>query len=802
MNFSIDKAKATELITSRLSHFFGVAAENASYEQHYRALAMIVRDLMAQRYSEVTQQARKKKTKCIYYLCMEFLMGRSLKNNLYNLGLTDVFKEALSTFGVQLDDLYECEPDAGLGNGGLGRLAACYLDALASSGYSVMGYSIRYEYGIFKQKLVDGWQTELPDFWLPGGRAWLVPHEEASIEVRFEGEVGSRWDNNYHITEHKNYKSIKAVPYDMCVSGKDGRAIAILRLWRAKAPGIDMQMFNDGAYMNAMESNAMAEVISKILYPSDNHEEGKSLRLKQQYFLVSATVQDIVRRHLSGGNSLDTLPDLAAIHINDTHPTLAIPELMRILLDECGYEWDRAWSIVKRTFAYTNHTVMKEALECWPEGLFKRLLPRIYEIVKEIDNRFRYEVWEKTGDAQKVESMAVVSNGAVNMANLCVLTCHSVNGVSPLHSDIVKNTVFADFNAIMPYKFKNVTNGIAYRRWLCQANPALTEFLKELIGDGFVNDAGELLQLEKFKDDESVLKALHDIKQGNKKRLASLIYKRTGERIDECEIFDVQVKRLHEYKRQQLNALHILYKYLEIKDSPNAPHIPHTYIFAAKAAPGYFTAKKIISLICSVSRLVNSDPQVNKFMKVVYLEDYNVTLSETVMPACNISEQISLAGTEASGTGNMKFMLGGGLTLGTLDGANIEIFNQVGAENMFIFGMNAQEANRLRASGYNPHDYYMGNPQLRRTLDFIRDGFDNKDFSDIFNLLTTSDYYMTLADFEDYRKAQIRASENYTDTLCWNKKSLINIARAGVFSADRAVKEYAENIWRAKPIED
>ena len=800
MNFAIDKARATELITSRLSHFFGVSPENASYEQHYRALAMIIRDLMAERYAEISQKARRQKTKCVYYLCMEFLMGRSLKNSLYNLGLSNVFSEALSTFGVQLDELYECEPDAGLGNGGLGRLAACYLDALASSGYYAMGYSIRYEYGIFKQKLVDGWQTELPDFWLPGGRAWLVPHEEAAVEVRFEGDIKSRWDNTYHITEHTNYKSIKAVPYDMCVSGKDGKAIAILRLWRAKAPGIDMQMFNDGAYMNAVENNAMAEVISKVLYPSDNHEEGKSLRLKQQYFLVSATIQDIVRRHLSDRNSLDTLPDLAAIHINDTHPTLAIPELMRILLDECGYEWDRAWGIVSRTFAYTNHTVMKEALECWPVGLFKRLLPRIFEIVQEIDNRFRHETWEKTLDAQKVESMAVISGGFVNMANLCVLSCHSVNGVSPLHSEIVRSTVFSDFSELMPYKFKNVTNGIAYRRWLCQANPELTRLLCELIGDGFINDATRLAELEKFKNDQSVLMALHGIKQSNKRRLADLIYKKTGERVDECEIFDVQVKRLHEYKRQQLNALHILYKYLEIKDNPNGNHIPHTYIFAAKAAPGYFTAKKIISLICSISRLVNSDEQVNKFMKVIYLEDYNVTMSETVMPACNISEQISLAGTEASGTGNMKFMLGGALTLGTLDGANIEIFNQVGAENMFIFGMNEQEVTRLRSSGYSPYDYYMGNPQLRRTLDFIRNGFDGKDFSDIYSLLTTSDYYMTLADFEDYRKAQQLASEGYTDTLSWNKKSLINIARASLFSADRAVKEYADNIWRAKPI--
>ena len=608
MNYSLTKKKAKELVEAKLSHFMGVSPEEATDEQYYKAIALIVRDMMSAGRADFTADAEKKGTKRVYYLCMEFLMGRSLKNNLYNLNLTDVFESVLSDYGVKLDNIYECEPDAGLGNGGLGRLAACYLDGLATQGYPARGYSILYEAGIFKQKLVDGWQTELPDFWLPGGEVWLVPHEESALEVRFDGEVVDSWENQFHHVEIVNYNPVKAVPYDMYVSGKDGKGISVLRLWAAKAPALDMTLFNQGDYMRAMERNAMAEVISKVLYPADNHPEGKSLRLRQQYFLVSASIQDIVHKHLRTYGTLDNLPEKVAIHINDTHPTLAIPELMRIMLDECGYGWDDAWNIVTKTVAYTNHTVMKEALECWPEDLYKRLMPRIWQITKEIDNRFRNFVWQATNNADRVERMAIMSNGVVRMANLCVVGSHSVNGVSALHSEILKETVFSDFYALTPSKFKNVTNGIAHRRWLCQSNPRLTEYAQSLIGDGFVKNADELSNLRKFIDDKKVLAKIGEIKHDNKQQFAAYVKKTTGVELDPDSIFDVQVKRLHEYKRQNLNALNILADYLEIKDNPDGEFTPHTYIFGAKAASGYFMAKKIISFICALGDLITTIP--------------------------------------------------------------------------------------------------------------------------------------------------------------------------------------------------
>ena len=576
MNYTLSKKKAKELLSAKLSHFMGVSPAEATNEQYYKAIALIVRDMMSAGRAEFTETAAKAGTKRVYYLCMEFLMGRSLKNNLYNLNLTETFESVLSDYGVKLENLYDCEPDAGLGNGGLGRLAACYLDGLATQGYPARGYSILYEAGIFKQRIVDGWQTELPDFWLPGGEVWLVPHEESAIEVRFEGDVVDSWDEKFHHVEIVNYKPVKAVPYDMYVAGKDGKGISVLRLWAAKAPALDMSLFNQGDYMRAMEQTAMAEVISKVLYPADNHPEGKSLRLRQQYFLVSASIQDIVHKHLRTFGTMDNFAEKVAIHLNDTHPTLAVPELMRILLDECGYGWDDAWNIVTGTVAYTNHTVMKEALECWPEDLYRRLMPRIWQITKEIDNRFRNFVWQATNNADQVERMAVMSNGVVRMANLCVASSHSVNGVSALHSEILKDTVFHDFYTLSPNKFKNVTNGIAHRRWLCQSNPELTNLLKELIGDGFIYRADELLKLRDYKDDESVLKELERIKTHNKERFAEQVYKKSGVKLDPTSVFDVQVKRLHEYKRQHLNALNILTEYLAIKANPNAEYTPHT----------------------------------------------------------------------------------------------------------------------------------------------------------------------------------------------------------------------------------
>lgn len=800
MKNTISANQAKKQITEKLSHFFGVSPKDASDEQFYKAVSLIVRDRMIAMNSEFRHTADGQDSKQIYYLSMEFLMGRSLKNNLYNLGLTEVFEEALDSMGVKLEKLYEKEPDAGLGNGGLGRLAACYLDGLATNGFQSMGYSIRYEAGIFKQKLVDGWQTELPDFWLPGGEVWLVPREERACEVKFEGWIEDSRDGDYHHVNHRDANVVTAIPYDMYVSGK-GQGVSRLRLWASKKPELDMNLFNQGSFVKAMEQSAMAEAISKILYPADNSPEGKSLRLRQQYFLVSASIQDIIQRHLTKYGTLDNLPDKVAIHINDTHPTMAIPELMRIMLDECGYAWDKAWSIVTRTVAYTNHTVMKEALECWSEELYSRLLPRIYQITKEIDNRFRAYVWSVTHDAAKVERMAIISSGVVRMANLCVAGSHSVNGVSALHSEILKETVFNDFYNLTPEKFCNVTNGIAFRRWICQANPELTAYITELIGDGFITKSDELLKLRAFKDDKKVLAKLIEIKYNNKVRFAKEIKKRCGIEINPDSIFDVQVKRLHEYKRQQLNVLNIIAEYQMLKNNPNADYQPKTYIFASKAAPGYFMAKKIIELIDALSKVINNDPDVNDKLKVVFVEDYNVSLAEILMPAADVSEQISLAGTEASGTGNMKLMLNGAVTLGTLDGANVEIYDAVGEDNIFIFGMKTPEVDQLKKNGYYPKGYVDNNKVLSDVIEFIRQGVNGKYFDEIVSSLVNVDQYMALADFADYQNAQKAVSKAYADKEAFARMSLMNISGAGVFSADRSIMDYANYIWNTKPVQ-
>ena len=800
MNYKLTKKQAKEMLENKLLHFFGISTENATYEQYYKAVVMIVRDMMAQGRAELTQKADKEGKKRVCYLSMEFLMGRSLKNSLFNLNLTNTFESVLKDFGISLDRLYDCEPDAGLGNGGLGRLAACYLDGLATQGYPARGYSILYEYGIFRQKLIDGRQTELPDNWLPGGEVWLVPRESSSVNVCFEGRVEEHWDNHYHHVEVKDGNVIQAVPYDMFVAGKDGKGISVLRLWSARAPEFDMKSFNQGDFMRSMERQAMAEVISKVLYPMDNHPEGKSLRLRQQYFLVSASIQDIVRHHLREFGSIDTLPEKVAVHINDTHPTMAIPELMRILLDECGYGWDDAWRIVTNTMAYTNHTVMSEALECWSEELVKRLIPRIYDIIKEIDNRFRAYVWENTHDAGYVERTAIVSNGAVRMANLCVAACHSVNGVSGLHSQILKDTLFNDFYKLTPGKFTNVTNGIAHRRWLCQANPRLTKYITELLGDDkFVYDAENLSRLTAFAEDDAVLEKIAEIKRANKEDFAKRIFKQTGVQLNVDSIFDVQVKRLHEYKRQHLNAFNIVSEYLALKENPNMNFVPKTYIFGAKAAPGYYLAQRIISMILELADMINNDPDVKDKLKVIYVEDYNVTNAERLMPAADVSEQISLAGKEASGTGNMKLMMNGAITIGTLDGANVEIHESVGDDNMFLFGMHTDEVNALRNSGYNPLNYYNNNPEIRKVLDFIsRGGINGKDFSDVSGTIIHHDPFMVLADFADYQRAQARIQETFRNPRKWNQMSLMNIALSGRFAADRAINEYAENIWNTQ----
>ena len=795
------KKEVAAAIEGKLSHIFSVTPDTASDTQIYKACALVARDLLLNERAQFVKKAKKDDSnKKVYYLCMEFLMGRSLKNALFNLGLTKEFESVMKDYGVKLEDIEEQEPDAGLGNGGLGRLAACYLDGLANQGFDAMGYSIRYEYGIFRQKLVEGWQTELPDFWLPGGEVWLVARREDAKEIHIGGIVGSVWHGEYHQSVEENYSTIYAIPYDMMVPAADGKDVAVLRLWAAEAPGLNMEDFNRGLYMKAVEDNAMAQVISKVLYPADNHIEGKSLRLKQQYFLVSASVQDIIGRHLAQYGTLDNLPEKVAIHINDTHPTMAIPEMMRIMLDECGYEWDKAMDIIGKTFAYTNHTVMAEALEKWPEDLYRNLFPRIYEITKEMDNRLRSWVWESTHSAEIVEKLAIIGGGTVRMANMCVALCHSVNGVSALHSQILKDTVFNDYYQLMPYKFKNVTNGIAHRRWLCQANPALTEYLKKKIGPGFIKDGAELAKLKAFADDEQTLDELMAIKRQNKERFAKYIKKKQGVEINPDSIFDVQVKRLHEYKRQMLNALNIWSRYLELKKNPDIDFVPHTYIFGAKAAPGYFVAKKIIEFICTIADVINNDKAIGDKMKVVYVEDYNVSVAEMLMPAADISEQISLAGTEASGTGNMKLMINGAVTLGTMDGANVEIYESVGEENIIIFGMNAKEVEDLYRQNYIARNYYINNQYAKEAIDAIMAGVNGKEFPEIVNTLTVTDRYMVLADFEDYRQAQAKIDALWKDKKAFAKMSLMNIAGAGIFAADRAVLEYAENIWDAKPV--
>ena len=799
MDYKLSVDQIKEAIRDRLAHTFGVSLENATNEEYYKASVLIVRELLNKGRTEFVSNAEKSGTKQIYYLCMEFLLGRSLRNNLFNLGLEENFRKALSEYGIKLDALYEQEPDAGLGNGGLGRLAACFMDGLATQGYPAMGYSLRYEYGIFRQKLVDGWQTELPDFWLPGGSVWLQKVPESSVEVHFGGHIEEQWHDQYHSVRHKDYTTVTAIPYDMCIAGMDGKGISLLRIWKAENDKFDMKLFNGGNYMRAMEQQAMSEVITKVLYPEDNHTDGKLLRLSQQYFLVSASIQDIIRRHLYAHGNLDQLPELAAIHLNDTHPVLTIPEMMRVMLDECGYGWDAAWDIVKRTVAYTNHTVMSEALETWNRDLFKMRLPRIYQIVEEIDRRFWQEMRAKGVDEAKIYRMAPLNDGYVKMANLAVIGSHTVNGVSALHSEILKDDVFHDFYEEEPQKFTNVTNGIAHRRWLNQSNPKLAGLITDLVGRDYIYDADKLRGLAKYKDDASVLKQLQEIKRANKERLAKYLKKTQGDVVDPDSLFDVQVKRLHEYKRQHMNALNILATYQWLRENPNADFTPHTYFFGAKAAPGYYFAKQIIQFIAALAKVINADERVNKKLKIVFVENYSVTWAELLTPAAEISEQISLAGTEASGTSNMKFMINGAITLGTLDGANVEIHETVGDENIILFGMTASQVEQLKRSGYRPQNQYQNDALVRRAMDEMN-AMNGGQFKDIFKTLLQEDRYMALADLRSYHEAQQRAEKLYRDQAGWNRMSLLNVAGAGRFAADRAIREYAGNIWHASPV--
>ena len=795
------KREFEKLLKDKLMSECNVTIDAASADQIYRCLAMITRQIMSDRQKQYQSKVLGEGKKQVYYLCMEFLMGRSLRTSLFNLGLNEVAESVLADADVKIDTIYEQEPDAGLGNGGLGRLAACYLDGMATDGIPGTGYSILYEYGIFKQKIVDGWQQERADNWLPGGQVWLKSHPDQAIEVRFDGEIRENWDHGFHYIQHTNYNSVMAVPSDMYVQGYDGKGVAKLRLWQAKAPDFDMSSFSLGNYNTAMSKNASAELISKVLYPNDNHIEGKILRLRQQYFLSAASIGDIVQNHLSTYGTLENLADKVAIQLNDTHPTLAIPEMMRILLDECGFDWDKAFEICQKVFAYTNHTVMAEALEKWNVDIFKMTLPRIYQIVVEMNRRAREEL-EKAfpGDEGKINYMALIGDNQVRMANICAYTANSINGVSKLHSEIIKESVFHDYYLFKPQAFKNVTNGIAYRRWLLASNPGLCKLLDETIGDGYKHDASDLSKLNKFENDKTILKRLNEIKLANKTSFANYLEKSTGQVIDSNSIFDCQVKRMHEYKRQHLNALNIAAQYLYLKENPNADFIPKTYIFGAKAAPGYYMAKQMIRMICKLGKLIDEDPAVRGKLRIVYLEDYCVSLSERLMPASEVSEQISLAGTEASGTGNMKFMLNGAITLGTLDGANVEIADAAGHENEIIFGMLTPEVNALKGMGYHPNAFINGDNTAMAVLDFLEKGWNGENFSEVTSNLRNSDPYMVMADFKDYRRAQHDLQELYRDKQKWNHMSLKNISNAGIFSADRSIMDYARDIWGATPV--
>jgi len=780
-----------------LKNNYGHTSSEATLRQTYASVLTLVNQILAEKRGDYLSKLKENDQKRIYYMSMEFLVGKSLKNNLYNLGLEEAMEKAVSDLGFDLEGIYDMEPDAGLGNGGLGRLASCYMDAATTMEYPITGFSIRYEFGIFKQKIVDGWQEEYPDNWLELGSYWLTPRSDEAVEVHFDGQVKENWGENGLEIEYVDYTCVRAVPYDLYVSGHDSSAVNALRLWRAEATDLfDMNEFSHGNYVKSMESDIKAQSISKVLYPEDDHMEGKCLRLRQQYFFVSASLQNIVTEHLLHHPTLDNLYEKVVIQINDTHPALCVPELMRILVDEHGYEWEKAWDITCRTLAYTNHTVMSEALERWDINFFRKHLPRIMGIIQEIDRRFTdYIITNFPEKRSQLNQMNAIIDGQVRMANLCMIACFSVNGVSQLHTDILKKNVFHAFYEIFPEKMINITNGIASRRWLCQGNPLLSTYIKELIGDDFEKDLSELKNLLGFVHNRTVLEVLGEIKYQNKKLLANYMASTNGIIVDPSSLFDVQVKRLHEYKRQLMNALHICYLYLQIKNHGKTIY-PTTFIFGAKASPGYFMAKETIRFICGLADIINKDPAVNGMLKVVFLADYRVSLAEMIFPASEISEQISQAGKEASGTGNMKMMLNGAITLGTMDGANIEIHDAVGKDNIFIFGMNAGEVEDLQRRGYDPFEIYQRNEDLKEVIDFMaKGGIDGKNFESIVSYLLRKDTYMSLADFESFKVMQSTVNQTYMHKEVWNEKSLINIANSGVFSADRSIEEYVKKVW-------
>lgn len=813
MKFNANEFK--ENITARLKRQYGKDITQANSHDLFDAVAASTQELIMDNWMRTRREYEKKPTRQMYYLSAEFLTGRALSNNLINTLIKDSVIDVLKSLNIDYNMVENQEPDAGLGNGGLGRLAACFLDSLATLDYPGHGYGIRYEYGMFEQHIENGYQVEYPDNWLAHRDPWEVKRSDLAVIVKFGGNVAvAKWPNDTNRFYIENSEDIIATPYDMPIVGYDTNTVNTLRLWQASSPnGFDLQLFNDMQYIRAVERQVEAENISRVLYPNDYGPSGKTLRLKQQYFFSSASLQDLVRRFVSEhGTDFRKFPDYHVIQLNDTHPVVAIPELMRILMDEHGLGWDEAWSIVTKTFAYTNHTILAEALEKWPINIFQGLLPRVYQIVEEINRRLIMELRDKyPTDYSKQNKMSIINNGMIHMAWLAIHACFSVNGVAALHSEILKTQELKDWYDLYPKKFNNKTNGVTQRRWLLCANPELAKFISAKIGDGWQKDLSKLKGLEKFANDETSLKEIIAIKQANKVRLATYLKETQNEFLDPESMFDVQIKRLHEYKRQLLNVLHIMYLYNRLLDDPTYNPPARTFIFGAKAASGYRRAKTIIKLINTVAERINNDRRVRGKLRVVFVENYRVSVAEKIFPASDVSEQISTAGKEASGTGNMKFMMNGAITVGTLDGANIEIVEEVGNENAFIFGLTAEEILKIENEhSYNPQKYIDRNPHLAKVMNQLIDGTYDSSlqlFREIYDSLVYGvegqrpDIYYVLADFAAYVEAQEKVAEAYSDKMKWAKMALLNIARSGKFSSDRTIEDYVRDIWKLKRVE-
>jgi starch phosphorylase len=795
---NVTEFKATFL--KKLEMSYGTSFAESTKREQFQTLGQMIREYGSTDWIKTNETYRTSGKKQVYYLSIEFLLGRLLRHNLMNLGIEEVVREGLQELGISLDDLEDIEADAALGNGGLGRLAACFLDSLASLSLPGHGCGIRYKHGLFEQKIVDGYQVELPEQWLRHGHVWEIRKGDDAVEIPFWGHIESYNDNGRLVFRHLNAETVAAVPYDLPVIGYKTGTVNTLRLWSAEPSRYT-------ANVDIIKYKKETEAISELLYPDDTHDEGKILRLKQQYMLVAASLQSIVRSYKKQNRSLLDFHQHVSIHINDTHPAIAVPELMRILMDEEGLGWQEAWNISLNTLSYTNHTTLSEALEKWPVRIFKPLLPRIFMIIEEINERFCKELWDRyPGDWQRIESMAILAHDEVRMAPLAIVGSHSVNGVAKLHTDILKEREMNNYYQVFPERFNNKTNGITHRRWLLKSNPALADLITDSIGPDWVYNTLKLEDLLKFKNDSAFLEKLDSIKKANKEKLAGIIESKTGIAVDTSSIFDVQVKRLHAYKRQLLNVLHIMYLYNRLKEDPGYDLYPRTFIFGAKASPGYYFAKKVIKLINTVADKVNHDPAVNDKLKVVFLENYRVSLAEDIFPAADISEQISTASKEASGTGNMKFMMNGALTLGTLDGANVEITELVGEGNIFLFGLKAEEVlNFQRNGGYYSQEYYHYDQRIRQVTDQLVNGFfpdTEGEFTAIYeSLLDHNDQYFVLRDFAAYLDIQEKVGEQYQDRSAWLEKSLVNIAKSGFFSSDRTIREYAADIWNITPVE-